>query len=401
MFLRTREESEELGPRLLEKVLRDPDDEASRLIFIDHLLEQRDLRGEYLELAERFSRASPLEVRTLSPVEIDRMNELLNRHEEAWLGPLSHVTARDSRRYHRGYLDSCELTLSAPSDLDGVVGAPEWSTVSRVERAGKARAKDLARLILATRFPRLRVVGVLDGPTLTEVATTPSLHKIEEVSFYVVNPRPGTVFTPPLEAALREAPGLPALKRLFVGFVKRTPEPFRVEDVVLSWLWASPLAKRLEVVGVSLDSPGGLAEWLASLSAHTTSIRELQILPALAVGPPSLLHTFPGEHITLRSDDKRRFSRLIVREVGSQPDTDLTEALARLPEDALTHVDLREVRQSRIGGLLRVLENQRRLAELALPRATFGGGSISAQQQTTTLVVRLRARGVRITFRDA
>jgi len=391
--------------RLLRRVFDDPEDEAARLVLIDHLLEVHDPRGEYLHLAERLSRARAVNDGTLSIEEIERMNELLTRHEDQWLGPLAHVTSRESRRYFRGYLDVCDLALDAPADLDGAIGAPEWSTLSRIERSGKARASDLSRLVLATPMPRLRALGPLDQPTIAELRRADATPRsIEEVSFYVINPKPDAVFSQELLHAMERGAGLPNLKRLFVGFIKRTPNPFQDTDVILSWLWKTPAAKHLEVIGVALESHLGLARWMASIEAHETSIRELRILPATAVGPPSLLHTTPGDHITVARGDgdyASRFTKLTAREVGYQPVTELPQTLAQLPEDALTHVDLRNVSAWRtVSPALLTLEKQRNLKELILPKAAYGYGGLNEQRQATQMLERLRLRDVRVTYID-
>src|SRR5262249_46828710 len=153
----------------------------------------------------------------------------------------------------------------------------------------------------------------------------------------------GAVCPPDLVQALQLAPGLPNLRRLFVGFVDQA-RLFGPKEVVLSWLFEAPLAKRLEVLGVSLSPHTGLARWKESLESRTTAIRELRFLPAAALGSPSSIAATPGHHIRLvRQDPTEPFTTLSVATMPVRDPAqhaDLTVALIALRSDALTRVDL-------------------------------------------------------------
>src|SRR3954471_25092659 len=83
------------------RAIRDrPDEDLPRLIYADYLDERGDPRGEFIRLQiERPSLhfADPRRVELA-----ERERELLRRHEDEWLGPLSAVVS--SHEFRRGFV---------------------------------------------------------------------------------------------------------------------------------------------------------------------------------------------------------------------------------------------------------------------------------------------------------
>src|SRR5437016_4037405 len=70
----------------LQAIVEDPDDDGLRLVFADWLEERGDPRGEFIRLQCELARLPKSDQRR-APLEA-RAAELLEQHEEAWLGPL-------------------------------------------------------------------------------------------------------------------------------------------------------------------------------------------------------------------------------------------------------------------------------------------------------------------------
>jgi uncharacterized protein (TIGR02996 family) len=166
---------------LFAQVYEHPDDDEVRLVLADALLAAGDPRGELIQL--QFHPEADHERRTM---------ELLQHHGLTWLGALrDHVVPI---RYERGFVTSCVAT-----NVDDIVGAPEWATIRTVELMCTNRAfllhpamRSLRRIhgirvdllqqialdapALAARIEALRVMDL--GNSYTTFARFPALREV-------------------------------------------------------------------------------------------------------------------------------------------------------------------------------------------------------------------------------
>jgi uncharacterized protein (TIGR02996 family) len=121
---------------LLDALGARPDDDATRSVVGDLLLDAGDPRGEFITLTQR-ARAGSLPAPSKK-----RLVKLFNRHREAWVGPLARVPPHVELR--PGALENVDLHFGAsvwdrgfPVFASGcftgsTAGRPEWLTVREV-----------------------------------------------------------------------------------------------------------------------------------------------------------------------------------------------------------------------------------------------------------------------------
>jgi uncharacterized protein (TIGR02996 family) len=121
---------------LLERVHRQPDDDAARLVYADALLERGDPLGVFIShhLGGRRFEAE--------------VCQLLEEHQQAWLGPLWGLAMHPG--FGRGFLESCTLGAVPREHW----AHPQWATVRQVTLE---RGADI-QLLLAGAFRGLHVV---------------------------------------------------------------------------------------------------------------------------------------------------------------------------------------------------------------------------------------------------
>jgi uncharacterized protein (TIGR02996 family) len=110
----------------LQAILVNPDDDLPRLVYADWLLDQGDPRGEFIHLQCRLARME--EDDPLRPQLETREQELLDHHQDAWLGSLRPLL--NCWSFRRGFLDAA--TVPAATYL-GHPTLPLPHTVRRVE----------------------------------------------------------------------------------------------------------------------------------------------------------------------------------------------------------------------------------------------------------------------------
>lgn len=109
----------------LQDILANPEDDTPRLIYADWLEERGDPRGEFIRLQCRLATMSADDQRR--PLLEQQERELLERHQDKWLGSLRPSLARWS--FRRGFLDM--IAVPASLYLQRAVKRP--ATVRRLE----------------------------------------------------------------------------------------------------------------------------------------------------------------------------------------------------------------------------------------------------------------------------
>ena len=112
------EAPEEIEARLLEEIARAPDDDASRHVLADLLLERGDPRGEFIRLQLDEAQQGPQLERAA------RINELLEQHQWSWV-PRGADAARCE--FRRGLLFRADWPESTVPTHEG------WATVEQLE----------------------------------------------------------------------------------------------------------------------------------------------------------------------------------------------------------------------------------------------------------------------------
>jgi uncharacterized protein (TIGR02996 family) len=136
---------------LLRAIYENPHDDGPRLVYADRLIELGDPRGELITIQcgrRKGSRGAA------------EAKKLLGEHIGEWLGPFKdHISGRLERYaiFRRGF--PAELHILPHTSL---VGAPEWSTIERLD-LWNGVATDVVALLAAPVFASLASLGRLDG----------------------------------------------------------------------------------------------------------------------------------------------------------------------------------------------------------------------------------------------
>ncbi|MDP1823091.1 MAG: TIGR02996 domain-containing protein [Archangium sp.] len=141
---------------LLEAVWARPDDDATRLVVADALLEQNDPWGEFITLQFRIASGQA------TAVEQKRAASLLHVNAQRFGGPIAHIATKDSWAFEKGFLVSCsaDRSMVPRRRWEDAASAPHWATVRSVT--------------LDTHAPQWWV---------TAWASNPALQRLTEVRF--------------------------------------------------------------------------------------------------------------------------------------------------------------------------------------------------------------------------
>lgn len=250
----------ETGDRLLRAVCARPDDDDLRRIWADWLLEQGDPRGEFVQL-----QSAPLRLQTSTTLARER--ELLDAHQERWLGPLAGRVGY--AEWDRGLLVGCTLRYPPASWLRENVGHPLWAALRSLWLENwwgeDATATEVANFV--TTLPSLRHLGGVTPPLLEAlIDRAPRLSSLDLLQSEHYRHQRTYVF----DAATAQRLGaFSELRRLGLG-LERDSSPGR-----LGWLWDSPLLARVRTVDLLLFNPSSLADWYAPLVAIDPPLDEL------------------------------------------------------------------------------------------------------------------------------
>lgn len=135
-----------------------PDDDAPRLVYADWLLERGDPRGELiiLQCGPQTDEAKR------------RARELLDLHQNQWLGPVVYVTR--TQIWERGFLVAAELTRRERGVVAPAIGDERWWSVRRLDARGAFLApEDHARIVAGAGFDDLQHL-------IVEAAALEALH---------------------------------------------------------------------------------------------------------------------------------------------------------------------------------------------------------------------------------
>lgn len=143
---------------LLDLVLRDPDDDAARLVYADALTAAGDPRGEFITLQL---------LPDPTPEQTARMQSILRAHQGEWLGDLAHVFA--GIRFERGMLASAELVNNAGAAAQVWARAPMNPLLATMHmlRKGLGNETHYSSFVFSPQMRSLRSVAVLSQKMLT------------------------------------------------------------------------------------------------------------------------------------------------------------------------------------------------------------------------------------------
>jgi uncharacterized protein (TIGR02996 family) len=158
------------NPGLLACVLSAPDDDAPRLVYADWLMEQRDPRGELISLQCALARPS-LDPQRRSEYR-DRVERLLEEHEDEWAAPAAKAKARTFRR---GFLD--EVRDRAKAFLPGAAELFQIEPIRRLALTDLAKesARKLAAADWLARITHLTLHGTFGDEGTIALAASPHL----------------------------------------------------------------------------------------------------------------------------------------------------------------------------------------------------------------------------------
>src|SRR5262245_55204692 len=93
----------------LRSVAANPDDDLPRLVYADYLDERGDPRGEFVRLQVERPRLPPDDPRRAEWSARER--ELLRRHGDEWLGPLTRIVS--GHAFRRGFVEDVVVMTEA------------------------------------------------------------------------------------------------------------------------------------------------------------------------------------------------------------------------------------------------------------------------------------------------
>jgi uncharacterized protein (TIGR02996 family) len=294
-------------PQLFADVVAAPTDDGPRLVYADWLQQQDDpiarARGEYIALACSSTR---------SPKRTARLDELLAKHEAAWLGPLATVT--EHRIWDRGFVEECQLLAHAcPADA---LAHPLWQTL-RVLHELPGFGAGQPRVIRAPRLANLKKLATNER-MLVELAGSEHAPHVTELAVARGDVHPDLV----------------------VRMLATEPCFARVTRLHMERL-AVARADRLARPGLTLavDATGAIGSWFQWLATTTAELREVRLVRWR--GSSSPLFVREGYELVLTRDPRGRFTALDVRWTEHDDERHrarLLDALDRLPPERLTRV---------------------------------------------------------------
>jgi uncharacterized protein (TIGR02996 family) len=136
---------------LLAAVYASPDDDGPRAVYADFLVQRGDPRGELIALQ-------------LGAGDAAREDELLTRHQSAWLGELAALVDKTMIAWRRGFLSWATVKLTRPK-LVALRRSPMWATVERLTLLGAPPHawRDDVVVLLETMRALRRIDGIDHG----------------------------------------------------------------------------------------------------------------------------------------------------------------------------------------------------------------------------------------------
>jgi uncharacterized protein (TIGR02996 family) len=254
---------------LLAAVYQHPDDDGARLVYADALLEAGDPRGDFITLQYKRHRGE-----ALTPAEEKQEKALLKKHVKEWLGPLYDVLQTTSLDFRRGFLYAAQIRPVAKA-LPAARNHPAWTTVRELNMSTGGTNERGASLITQPNARHLRVLTDVVYMVLDELAASTGVDRALEsleISWLPLgqgaNGKDGDQAMRAWRATL-DGEAFPRLRELRLG------QEASVEGAELDALWASPLARRLELVGCrgsAYDPRRSLA-----LARHATKARRIEL----------------------------------------------------------------------------------------------------------------------------
>jgi len=267
---------------LLDDVVGSPNDDGPRMVYADWLQQQPDeldrARGEYISLA-------CAQVR--SPKRTARIEELLAKHETAWLGGIAPLLDGRRRSWARGFLDACTLHRTIAAPVAPALGHPAWRTLRTLEMFGSPQPLEAQLALL--RQPELVNLRSLYAyqSCLEPLAAGPCTARIIELAVAPSGPPLGQLITV-LRASCFER-----LRRLHVFGC--SPE-----------LGCALMQPDLTLIAIA--APHTLATWIRQLTDTDATFDEVRL--ASSVHPQLARH---GIELVIRRGTSDRWSALVVR----------------------------------------------------------------------------------------
>ncbi len=316
---------------LFNAVYANPYSDSPRAVLADHLLEQVDPRGEFITLQLAKLRGP------LSHSAGRRERELLEAHEQTWLGPLAHVVMPLSTEWERGFL------LSAQARLHGeTVGDPRWGTVLKLRLLAPDHARPL-ELTGGTMTALLELTDATPGCLDVLLKGRPTGQRALKGFSERGGPN-----RPPLEhLGCRMERTLRGISKKHVDWLLKLAELPQLRSLSLNllpywnaleieWLWKSRLARRLQNLELRgappLDVAGTLVRARTLGSLHTLTV----------------MHRTAAFHF--RRDAGGQLSELRIELLGAEPILDgiILQPISALPVDALTRFEVKAQTEGRI-----------------------------------------------------
>lgn len=321
-------------------VYTNPSDDGAKQVLADVLMETGDPRGEFiaLQMLPRRNRKAEL-----------KLERLLERHREAFLGPLARAVHPRGQVWEKGFLVECRAELAGQ-----LVDEPSWATVRRLEVVND---ETMAPKELSSPHLRsLREVTQVPRRGVREVFAAERSLPFTAVSLE----GPGLVanWSDDEVRALREARSLPDLRHLGVSLWR-----FQLEE--LEWLRTAPVFGRMRSVELGLHR--------VALNLGAVRDRLLALGPDV---PDALVLKGRQLELKLKPHESWAVMHLVVH-------TPLVEAvivdaelmLQSLPKEGLVRLDVTcdfPVHHDALARLKRITRRFPRLAPVTWPR---GAGS--------------------------
>jgi uncharacterized protein (TIGR02996 family) len=206
----------------LQAILADPDDDATRLVYADWLEERGDPRGEFMRTQcalARWREGSPGR-----PQMEARERELLERHQDAWLGTLRPLLA--SWTFRRGFLDTVAVPASVYLQHAAV---PYPATVRRFE-------VDLAGFEIP-----LPIIEIVPESVARENLVLPLGFRGRALVLAVQDPRDAAILTKLQFILNRDVEPVAASGEQIVEAIDRQYGQWEVESVVTEFFFEPPI----------------------------------------------------------------------------------------------------------------------------------------------------------------
>ena len=267
---------------LWEQVFAAPDDDSIRAVLGDALLARGDPRGELIAL----------QLQPRDPRRDARIDQLVELHGVAWLGPLRELANR--AQFARGCVARLELHegLKANRQLEHQLAEPSLATVEELV-AGRAQQNVYAKVVMAPALTALRRIDVFDPETMIALRKTPA--RIEHVGIEAADRRryglrariDASLLDHTLDACMRHPVHSIGFTRVAIDRVLAHSMVSRLDAITI----ASRLAPAISLVHQLPDS-------LAITIAPSPLLSPCIAGPLITLGSARLARE--GPHVTLR-----------------------------------------------------------------------------------------------------